>query len=142
MVVTRLWPAGKGSSEALPLFLSRVPAGFPSPADDYAAQQLDLHEHLIPRPASTFFLRVEGMSMRGAGIHSGDLLIVDRSEEPKSGSVVVAALDGELTVKRLVFEESRVYLRPEHPSYEAIEITGAQDLVVWGVVRHVIHAVD
>lgn len=89
------------TSYRLPVFLGRLPAGFPSPADDYIEGKLDLNRHLIKHPAATFFVRVTGNSMTGAGIHSGDLLIVDRSLEPTDGHVVVAVLDGELTVKRL-----------------------------------------
>ncbi|NCA72094.1 MAG: translesion error-prone DNA polymerase V autoproteolytic subunit [Sphingobacteriia bacterium] len=125
---------------ALPLFGARVPAGFPSPADDDLEGPLDLNEHLIRHPAATFFLRVQGDSMTGAGIHDGDLLVVDRALEPRSGSIVVAAVDGELTLKRLKLAGGRVWLVPENPSYAPLEVHGEMGLVVWGVVAHVVHS--
>jgi DNA polymerase V len=124
----------------LPLFGSRIPAGFPSPADDDLEGTLDLNTHLIERPAATFFLRVQGDSMTGAGIQDGDLLVVDRSREAKSGSIVVAAVDGELTLKRLELQGERVWLVPAHPDYARLEIRGEMELVVWGVVAHVVHS--
>lgn len=142
LVAVGLWSVETGPPCPLPLFLSRVRAGFPSPADDYVERQLDLHDYLIQRPASTFFVRVEGDSMTEAGIHSGDLLVVDRAIEATDGSIVVAALDGDLTVKRLVLEGARAYLAPEHPGRDRIEITGGRELVIWGVVLHVIHTVQ
>lgn len=89
------------SREGLPLYLSPVKAGFPSPADDFIDRKLDLHEYLVHNEAATFFLRAQGDSMTGAGIHDGDLLIVDRSIEASHNKIVIAAIDGELTVKRL-----------------------------------------
>jgi DNA polymerase V len=124
----------------LPLFGARIPAGFPSPADDDLEGMLDLNTHLIERPAATFFLRVQGESMTGAGIQDGDLLVVDRSREAKSGSIVVAAVDGELTLKRLKIEGERVWLVPEHPDFAPLEIQGEMGLAVWGVVAHVVHS--
>jgi len=125
----------------LPLFGDRVAAGFPSPADDHLDNKLDLNEHLVKRPAATFFVRVEGRSMIGAGIHPDDILVVDRSLEASNGNIVVAAVDGELTVKRLHYRRARLFLEPENPDYDPIEITGETDLVVWGVVTSVIHKV-
>ncbi len=124
----------------LPLFASRVPAGFPSPADDYVDQRLDLNTHLVEHPAATFFTRVSGHSMRGAGIHDGDLLIVDRALEPQDGRIVIAAVNGELTVKRLRLRKSGTWLVPEHPDYRPLKITEGLDCVIWGVVTRVIHA--
>ncbi len=128
------------TSLALPLALSRISAGFPSPADDYVDRGLDLNEHLILHPESTFFLRVRGDSMTGAGIHDGDILIVDRSVQPVSGHVVVAVVSGELMVKRLKFSTAGMALVPEHPDYSPISVTTEMDFEVWGVVRHVIHS--
>lgn len=105
-----------------PLFQSRVPAGFPSPADDYVEGALDLNEHLIQKKAATYFVRVSGQSMIEAGIHDGDLLVVDRSEEPKEESVVIAALDGELTVKRYRTIENQPHLVPEAEGHAPIPI--------------------
>src|SRR5438093_11443760 len=98
-----------------PLFLVPVQAGFPSPADDYLEGRLDLNEHLIAHPAATFFFRATGDSMIGAGIHSGDLLIVHKAAEPRGGSVGVAVLAGEVTVKRIQTHDGRLSLAPEHP---------------------------
>lgn len=124
----------------LAFFTSRVEAGFPSPADDYLEGTLDLNEHLIRRPAATFFLRVSGDSMTGAGIYPGDILIVDRSLTPADGRIVIAVVDGELTVKRLSRRHGRIRLLPENPRYPPIEITAEQDLRVWGVVVHAVHS--
>lgn len=125
---------------ALPLYGSKVPAGFPSPADDHVEDALDLNAHLVKRPAATFFVRATGDSMTGAGIHSGDLLVVDRSLEPKTGSIVIAVVNGELTVKRLRLEKGRVWLMPENPAYPELEIRDGLELVIWGVVAHVVHS--
>lgn len=125
--------------EGLPLYLSPVKAGFPSPAEDYVDRKLDLHEYLVHNRAATFFLRAQGDSMLGAGIHDGDLLIVDRSVEAGHDRVVIAALDGELTVKRLVRRRGRVLLAPENPDYPEIDITEREYVHIWGVVTYVVH---
>ena len=125
---------------ALDLYLSRVPAGFPSPADDYTEGRLDLHALLGLDGPSCFVVQAEGWSMRDEGIHDGDLLVVDRAVEPETGMVVVAAVDGELTVKRFVRRgagaRSRVVLLAANPACEPIVVHEGQDLVVWGVVTH------
>ena len=125
-----------------PLYSSRVRAGFPSPADDYIETHLDLNKHLIRHPTSTFFLIASGDSMKDAGIHSGDMLIVDKSIEPVHGRVVIAAIEGELTVKRLSINGAKIQLLPANDQYPPIDITHTQDLVIWGVVMHVIHQVS
>lgn len=125
----------------LPLLVGRASAGFPSPAADHYDKRLDLNEHLVLHPEATFFLRVKGNSMIGAGIHDGDLLVVDRSLEPSHGRVVIAALDGELTVKRLHQQRGKILLCADNPDYPAIEIRQGQELQIWGVVAHVIHKV-
>ncbi len=124
----------------LAFFTSRVEVGFPSPADDYLEGALDLNEHLIRHPAATFFLRVSGDSMTGAGIYPGNILIVDRSLPPADGRIVIAVVDGELTVKRLSRRPGRIRLLPENPRYPPIDITAEQDLRVWGVVVHAVHS--
>lgn len=124
----------------LPVFLGRLPAGFPSPADDYIEGKLDLNRHLIKHPAATFFVRVTGDSMLEAGIHSGDILIVDRSLEAVDGNVIVAALDGELTVKHLSKRDNVLRLLPANKNYQPIEIQAHQSFEIWGVVTNVIHA--
>ncbi len=124
---------------AWPLYSSHVRAGFPSPADDYIESYLDLNTHLIKHPAATFFVTASGDSMTGAGIQSGDMLIVDKSLDAAHGKIVIAAVDGELTVKRLSRHAGRVQLLPENSQYQPIDITDEQSLVIWGVVTHVIH---
>jgi DNA polymerase V len=96
---------------------------------------------MVHNPPATFFLRVQGCSMTGAGIRDGDLLVVDRSAEPASGRIVVAAWNGELTVKRIRIQNRRVYLVPENEKYEPVDITDQEDTAVWGVVTYVIHKV-
>ncbi|MEC7886035.1 MAG: translesion error-prone DNA polymerase V autoproteolytic subunit [Pseudomonadota bacterium] len=124
-----------------PLYGSKVAAGFPSPADDFMDTQLDLNEYLIKNTAATFFVRVSGDSMLGAGIHDGDLLIVDRSLEPQIGKIVIAAVNSELTVKRYTQKDGQVYLSPENDNYQPIPINAEDGIHVWGVVTNVIHPV-
>lgn len=124
---------------ALPLYSNTVQAGFPSPADDYIECRLDLNTHLIKHPAATFFVKARGDSMLNAGIQSGDILVVDRSLEATHGKIVIAALNGELTVKRLHRQHGTVRLMAENPAYQPIEITQELDMVIWGVVTYVIH---
>lgn len=125
----------------LPLYATKVAAGFPSPADDYVEGQLDLNSHLVKHPAATFFVRVAGDSMIGAGIHPGDILVVDRSLEPVNGKIVIAVLNGELTVKRLRRRDGVVCLVAENEHYPRIPIHEETDFMIWGVVTSVIHAV-
>lgn len=121
----------------LPLYGANVRAGFPSPADDHLEQQLDINDYLVERPASTFLLRVAGDSMEGAGIREGDILVVDRSVKPVNDKIVVAALDGDLTVKRLRLKGGAA-LVAENPDYPPIPLHGDIDLVIWGVVVGVV----
>ncbi len=122
-----------------PLFLIPVSAGFPSPADNYIENRLDLNKHLIRHPAATFFVKVKGDSMIEAGIHSGDTLIVDRALEATDKKVVIAVIDGELTVKRIRITEGRIFLLPENQDYSPTEITDEVNFEIWGVVTNVIH---
>ena len=123
----------------LPLYLSSIKAGFPSPADDYIEKKLDLNEYLVKNPPATFFLRVSGDSMKDACIQNEDLLIVDCSKEPVAENIVVAALDGELTLKRARKIRGKLFLFAENINYEPIPINDGSDLIIWGVVTHVIH---
>ena len=138
--ITSISKALAGEDCLLPSFLCGVAAGFPSPADDYMDKELDLNELVIKHPAATFYVRVEGHSMRDAGIHSGDILVVDRSLSPSSGKIIVAILNGEFTVKRLIIEEhGTIVLRPENSNYPPIQVSPEADFQVWGVVTYVIH---
>ena len=130
---------GQTNGYELPLFTSAVQAGFPSPADDYIEGKLDLNKHLIKHPTATFFVRAAGESMIKVGIHHGDILIVDRSLEAKHGKIIIAAVDGELTVKRLYKSSKGTYLMPENDQYKPIKITDINDVVIWGVVTNVLH---
>ena len=122
-----------------PLAEAYVAAGFPSPADDYLEKGLDLNEYLIKSPASTFFVRVAGDSMTNAGIHDGDLLVVDRSRSPKDGCVVIAVIDGEMAVKRLRRIRRRWALIPENEQYPSLEIGEETHCSIWGVATYVLH---
>ena len=124
----------------LPLAGERVAAGFPSPAEDYVDVGIDLNDQLIRHPTSTFFLRVSGDSMTGAGIHDGDLLVVDRSLNPCPGRVVVAVLDGGFTLKRLMRHQGRLRLEAANPSYPPLDLQSCDDAQIWGVAIHVIHS--
>jgi len=139
--VVEIFKADIATKQPLPLYLSRIKAGFPSPAEDYLDKKLDLNEHLIKHPASTFFVKVKGDSMIGAGINSGDILIVDRSLEPKDKRIVVAVVNGDFTVKRISKKGEKLTLLPENPKYDPIEIKDGMDFEVWGVVTNVIHQV-
>ena len=127
------------TSRKQPLFEATVPAGFPSPAADYGQERLDLNRHLVKNPAATFFVRVTGDSMVDAGIHHEDLLVVDRSIEPKDKNVVIAVINGELTVKRIRIRKRKITLVPENKEYDSQEITKDSEFEVWGVVTSVIH---
>ncbi|MDF9277385.1 translesion error-prone DNA polymerase V autoproteolytic subunit [Arthrobacter sp. EH-1B-1] len=118
-----------------------IPAGFPSPAQDYYDKGIDLNAHLIKDVTSTFIVRVSGDSMSGAGISDGDELVVDRSLTPLDGSVVVAVLDGELTIKRLRITRRGVVLAAENPSFPDIVVPELGDLSIWGVVTRCLHYV-
>lgn len=130
-----------GEATLLPVFLDQVPAGFPSPADDYVESSIDLNEWLIKNRLATFIVEVNGDSMFYE-LHSGDRLIVDRSLEPRHKDVVLACIDGEVTVKRLIIKEGkRFLLTPENDDFPLIEINGNQELIIWGVVTYSIHKV-
>ena len=124
-----------------PLIGSEIPAGFPSPAQDYIEATLDLNEHLISHPAATFFVKVQGFSMINAGIYPDDMLIVDRALEAVSGKVIVAIFEGDLTIKRLLIENEKWFIVPENEEFSPIEITEETDFSVWGVVTYAIHKI-
>ena len=123
----------------LPLISDSVSAGFPSPADDYTEQNIDLNEHLIKNPFSTFFLRVKGDSMINSGIQNHDLIIVDKSLIAVPGNIVIAMIDGEFTVKRLEKKDGELYLKAENDSYPDFNFKNHNEIQIWGVVIYSIH---
>ena len=127
-----------------PMFLTfykeAVECGFPSPARDFTEGTIDLNEELIPRPNSTFIVRARGDSMIGSGIYPGDLLIVDRSLSPRHESVIIAVLDGELSVKSLKLENDQVTLSSSNPNYSDVIVSEEMDFTIWGVCTNVVHS--
>ncbi|MBE9488939.1 MAG: translesion error-prone DNA polymerase V autoproteolytic subunit [Bacteroidetes bacterium] len=122
-------------------FDTGISAGFPSPADDFKQQRISLDKELIKNKEATFFARVSGQSMIGAGIEDNDLLVIDRSLEPEHNKIAVCFLDGEFTVKRLKVDKNGVWLQPENPNYPTIKITEENDFIIWGIVTNVIKKV-
>jgi DNA polymerase V len=136
-------PLARSTKVELPLYVSRLRAGFPSPADDYLEGKIDLNTYLAAHPAATFLVRVEGDSMIGAGIFPGDIAIVDRSLvasdiKAMHNKIVLAVIDGEFTIKRLSVKGKSVTLVSENDRYEPIIVSEATDFTVWGVVKHAI----
>ena len=123
------------------LFLARISCGFPSPADDYAEQPLDLNELVISHPAATFYVRVSGDSMKNAAICDGDIVVVDRAQLPATDSIIVACLHGAFTIKRLSIKGEHVFLVPANPAYTAIRVSEEMEFQVWGVVTYCVHKV-
>ena len=119
-----------------------IRAGFPSPAEDFAEPTLDLNRYVIKNPASTFYARITGDSMEGAGIGDGDIVVIDKSLEPKDGNIAVCFIDGEFTLKRILLDNGRLWLQPANPKFKAIEITEENHFLVWGVVTHVVKNLD
>lgn len=132
--------ATEGVSTEFPAIIGHVPAGFPSPSQDYSSTHIDLTELLIRDQISTFIVRVSGSSMEGAGISHGDELIVDKGLEPQDGDVVIAAMDGEMTVKRLCITPQGIILKAENPEYPDITVPELSELTVWGVATTCLHA--
>ena len=122
-------------------FDTGISAGFPSPAEDFKEQRLSLDKELIKNKEATFFARVNGQSMIGAGLDDNDLLVIDRSLEPVNNKIAVCFLDGEFTVKRLKVDKNEVWLQPENPNYPIIKITDDNDFIIWGIVTNVIKKV-
>lgn len=123
----------------LPVANTGISAGFPSPAEEYEEVRLDLNKALIKHPAATFYARVKGTSMTEAGILDGDLLVIDKSLDPKSGDIAVCFLDSEFTVKRIEQLDDALYLMPANEKYQPIKISEESDFRVWGIVTYVIH---
>ncbi|HHM2325842.1 LexA family protein [Acinetobacter baumannii] len=122
----------------VPFALEKISAGFPSPAQDYVDKALDMNEHLIKNATSTFIVKVASLSMLNAGIDIDDELIVDRSLDAKHGDIVIALIDNEFTVKRLMIDEKGQWLKAENPDYKNIYLADGQELIIWGVVTHII----
>ena len=122
-----------------PLFETSVSAGFPSPARDYIENSLDLNELMVPNPASTYFMKVDGYSMIGANICPGDIVVVDRSLNVSNNKIIVAVLDGEMTIKRLKMINNEYWLYPENNNYRPVKVDSWMDFIVWGIVTWVIH---
>ncbi|MGA1225925.1 MAG: LexA family protein [Tamlana sp.] len=119
-------------------FDTGISAGFPSPADDFKQERLSLDDMLVKNKLATFYARVSGQSMIGAGLDDNDLLVIDRSLEPENNKIAVCFLDGEFTVKRLKVNKEGVWLQPENPNYPIIKITDENNFVIWGIVTNVI----
>ena len=118
-----------------------ISAGFPSPADDFKEVRISLDKAVVKNKAATFYARVAGQSMVGAGLDDGDLLVIDRSLEPENGKIAVCFVDGEFTVKRLKVAENCVWLIPENEQYKPLQVTQDDELIIWGIVTHVLKAV-
>jgi DNA polymerase V len=125
----------------LPFYTSYISAGFPSPADDYKENSLDLNDHLIKHPSATFFMRAKGYAMMKAGIFDNDLLVVDRSIKPIHKKIIIAVYNGEYIVRRLVKQGKNIQLIAENPDYPTININEECEFLIWGVVTCVIHLV-
>lgn len=141
MSALQLFRADTSTALTLQFADGGVRAGFPSPAQDYITESIDLNEALVKHPASTFYAKVVGDSMSGEGITEGDILIIDRSIEAEHGDLAVCCLDGEFTLKRLCLKRvDKIYLMPSNRKYRPIEVTADNDFSVWGVVTHTIKA--
>ena len=123
------------------LYLNSVCAGFPSPANDYLEGEIDLNRYLIKNSLATFIVKSQGNCMLQAGIHSGDLLIVDRSIKPKNNSIIIASVEGDLTVKRIKISNKQFFLSSDNESYKNVKINNESDIFIWGIVTKVIHNV-
>ena len=127
--------------KSLHLAQEKISAGFPSPADDFKELRISIDQEVVRNEEATFYARVSGESMQGAGLDDGDLLVIDRSMEPKNGKIAVCCIDGEFTVKRLKVVEDGVFLIPENPKYQPIKVTEENELIIWGIVTYVVKKV-
>ena len=130
------YTANTDSELLLPFIDGGIAAGFPSPAQDYVDLKIDLNTELISNPSSTFYARVKGTSMQDAGIMDGDILVIDKSLEPKEGDTAVCFIDGEFTLKYIKFESDAVYLLPANPKFEPIKVTEENNFCIWGIVTY------
>ncbi|MBA4852097.1 LexA family transcriptional regulator [Emticicia sp. BO119] len=125
--------------QKIPMYLHTVQAGFPSPAEDYIEVAIDLNKFLVDRPSSTFYVRVKGLSMINAGIMDNALLVIDRSEKPKDGKIVLAVVNGEFTVKTIQKINGETYLMPANEAFKPIKVEPEMQFIVWGVVKYIIN---
>lgn len=134
----QLFEVDNSSEVDIPMSAEAVRAGFPSPAQDYIAESIDLNKELVKHPATTFYARCVGDSMKDGGIDEGDLLVVDKSLEPNEGNIVVAFVDGEFTLKRIKLDPDKkcIWLMPENKDFKPIKVTETEDFVIWGVVTY------
>ena len=131
----------QNQQKSLHLAQEKISAGFPSPADDFKELRISIDQEVVRNEEATFYARVSGESMQGAGLDDGDLLVIDRSIEPKNGKIAVCCIDGEFTVKRLKVVEDGVFLIPENPKYQPIKVTEENELIIWGIVTYVVKKV-
>lgn len=130
------YTANTSSHVELPFIDGGIAAGFPSPAQDYIDLKIDLNTELITNPSSTFYARVKGTSMQDAGIMDGDILVIDKSLEPKDGDTAVCFIDGEFTLKYIKFEIDAIFLIPANPKFEPIKVTEDNNFCIWGIVTY------
>jgi DNA polymerase V len=135
-----IFSAATESVLELPVISEGISAGFPSPALDFIDLTIDMNKHLVKHPATTFYGRVKGQSMRDAGIFDGDLLVIDKSLQPTDNKIAVCYIDGEFTIKRIQIQKDCIWLIPENEAYQPIKVTADNDFIIWGMVTHVIKA--
>jgi DNA polymerase V len=133
-----VFPADVSSELELPFVENGIKAGFPSPAADFIDVCIDLNKHLIKNPASTFYGRIKGNSMRDAGLHDGDIVIIDKSLEPADGKIAVCFIDGDFTIKRIKKEKDGCWLMPANPEFSPIHVTEHNQFLIWGIVTYII----
>ena len=129
------------NSQELPFFPGGIKAGFPSPAADFEGEEISLDKVLVKNHLATFYAKASGISMIGAGIDDGDVMVIDRSLEPRDNKIAVCFIDGEFTVKRIKIEKEGLYLMPENKDFQPIKVTEDNKLIIWGIVTYVIKAV-
>ena len=133
-----IYSASSESELELPVISGGISAGFPSPAMDFIDLTIDLNKHVVKHPSSTFYGRVKGESMKDEGINDGDLLVIDKSLEPTDGKIAICYIDGEFTVKKIKLEKEVCWLMPANKDYQPIKVTKDNDLIIWGIVTHVL----
>ncbi len=136
--VIDIFSATTDTELSLPFVDGGISAGFPSPALDFVDVSIDLNKHIIKHPSATFYGRVKGVSLKNAGIDNNDLLVIDRSLEPTNGKIAVCFIDGEFTAKRIKSDKNEIWLMPENDDYKPIQVTEDTNLIIWGIVTHVI----